>query len=267
VPAGTRFLAYGKHRRCATIFPPRGLQRRQRFPEPTASTYGTKKAAVDSSRAKLSASRVFGSAGLGEPERQSLPRHRRFRPGLESAHYTTSIGESLLKSFKLFLLGVTVALGSVASAQQIDFAFGMGTISAPAASQVPTINQPPVSLTGGLYPAFSGDVLLHKQFGIGGNIAWRASQATPPGAQPYRPILWDIDVVNCSYFSCTNYVTSSHFMGQFGAGLKLYAHGGFFVKPEVHLYLVNNNVEYSSSHAVRYGGSIGYTFGGSSSHY
>jgi hypothetical protein len=51
-------------------------------------------------------------------------------------------------------------------------------------------------------------------------------------------------------------------MGQFGAGLKLYAHGGFFIKPEVHLYLVNNNIEYSSSHAIRYGGSIGYTFGG-----
>jgi hypothetical protein len=195
-----------------------------------------------------------------------------------------------MKYFGYLLLTVTISLAGLASAQQIDIAIGVGTTSAPEASQVPTINQPPVSLTGGAYPAFSADVLLFKQFGIGGNIAWRASQATPPGAQPYRPILWDIDgmwvpklgkhaaaefsagigaestrfysnIYNCNYFSCTNYTTSSHFMGQFGAGLKIYAHGGFFIRPEAHLYLVNNNVEYSSSHAVRYGGSIGYTFG------
>jgi hypothetical protein len=201
------------------------------------------------------------------------------------------IGGNPLRKISLALLGVTLAVAGAASAQQIDLAFGVGTTSAPAASQAPTLNQPPVSLTGGAYPAFSGDVLIFKHYGIGGNIAWRASQASPPGAQPYRPILWDIDgmwvpplgkraaaefsagigaestrfygTVNCNYFNgCTNYVTSSHFMGQFGAGLKLYAHGGFFIKPEVHLYLVNNNVEYSSSHAIRYGGSIGYTFGG-----
>jgi len=208
-------------------------------------------------------------------------------------HFITSssLEKNVLRKLGLLFLGVTIALGGAASAQQIDFGFGVGTISAPSASTVPTLNQPPVSLKGGAYPSFSGDVLLFKHYGIGGNIAWRASQAAPPGAQPYRPILWDIDgmwvpplgkhaaaefsagigvestrfysnIVNCSYFSCTNYTTSSHFLGQFGAGLKLYPHGGFFIKPEAHLYLVNNNVEYSSSHAVRYGGTIGYTFGG-----
>lgn len=196
-----------------------------------------------------------------------------------------------MRKLSLLLIVVTVALASAASAQQIDFGFGVGTISAPSASTAPTLNQPPVSLKGGAYPAFSGDVLFFKKhYGIGGNIAWRASEASPPGAQPYRPILWDIDgmwvpplgkyaaaelsagigaestrfygTVNCNYFSCTNYVTSSHFLGQFGGGLKIYPHGGFYIKPEVHLYLVNNNVEYSSAHAVRYGATIGYTFGG-----
>lgn len=195
-----------------------------------------------------------------------------------------------MKKLSLPLIGVALAMVSAASAQQIDFGFGVGTISAPSASTAPTLNQPPVSLTGGAYPAFSGDVLFFKHYGIGGNIAWRASEATPNGAQPYRPILWDIDgmwvpplgkyaaaefsagigaestrfygTLNCSYFSCTNYTTSSHFMGQFGGGLKIYPHGGFYVKPEVHLYLVHNNVEYSSGHAVRYGATIGYTFGG-----
>jgi hypothetical protein len=30
----------------------------------------------------------------------------------------------------------------------------------------------------------------------------------------------------------------------------------------VRLYLINNNVEFSSSYAVRYGVSLGYSFGG-----
>lgn len=196
-----------------------------------------------------------------------------------------------MKKLSLLLTCVALLMVSAASAQQIDFGFGVGTISAPSASTAPTLNQPPVSLKGGAYPAFSGDVIFYKHFGIGGNIAWRASEASPPGAQPYRPILWDIDgmyvpslgkraaaefsagigsestrfygTLNCNYFNgCTNYTTSSHFMGQFGAGLKLYVHGGIYLKPEAHLYLVNNNVEYSSSHAVRYGATLGYTFGG-----
>jgi hypothetical protein len=172
----------------------------------------------------------------------------------------------------------------------MDFAFGVGTISSPSASNQTNNGFPVESLTGGAYPAFSGDVLLFRHFGIGGDIAWRASQAQYLGFQPYRPILWSIDgmwvppiskhaagefsagigaesirfysnVVTCG-ITCTNYSTSTHFLGQFGAGLKLYLHGGFFVRPEAHLYLINNNVEFSSSHAVRYGGSIGYTFGG-----
>jgi hypothetical protein len=188
------------------------------------------------------------------------------------------------------LLCSCVMLGSAAYGQQIDFAFGVGTISAPKYN-ANSGNFPTESLTGGAYPSFSGDFLLHKNFGVGGEIAWRASQAVYGGYQPYRPILWDFDAMyvprlsrhvaaelsagigaesirfytnylTCGYFSCTNYNTSTHFLGQFGAGLKLYARGGFFIRPEAHFYLINNNVEFSSSYAVRYGGSIGYTFGG-----
>jgi hypothetical protein len=185
-----------------------------------------------------------------------------------------------------------VLVGSAANAQQIDFAFGVGTISSPAA----TTNSAGFylqSLTGGAYPAISGDFLLHKNFGIGGEIAWRGSQALYAGSTlaPYRPLLWDFDGMyvrrlssrlaaelsagigaesirfytpyyNCGFTGCTNYTSSTHFLGQFGGGLKVYVHGGLFVRPEAHFYLINNNVEFSSSHAVRYGGSIGYTFGG-----
>jgi hypothetical protein len=65
----------------------------------------------------------------------------------------------------------------------------------------------------------------------------------------------------CDFNTCKNYVTINHFMGHFGVGLKLYPVKNFFVRPEAHLYLVNDNQEFSSGRAVRYGVSIGYTFG------
>jgi hypothetical protein len=65
---------------------------------------------------------------------------------------------------------------------------------------------------------------------------------------------------NCNFVTCTNYVSSNHFLGDFGGGLKFYVHGGFFVRPEARLYFIHNNAEFSSGKAVRYGVSIGYTF-------
>ena len=66
----------------------------------------------------------------------------------------------------------------------------------------------------------------------------------------------------CDFNTCKNFVTINHFMGHFGVGLKVYPFRNFFVRPEAHLYLVNDNQEFSSGRAVRYGISIGYTFGG-----
>ena len=187
----------------------------------------------------------------------------------------------------LLLLLATAAYG-----QQMDFAFGLSSINAPAYStNTSSSTFPPVSLTGGAYPSISGDFLLHKNYGVMGEISWKGSQGIYDGYQPYRPIFWDFNGVfvprlgrhaaaelsagigaesirfytgtyTCGYVSgCTNYSTNTHFLGQFGAGLKLYARGGLFVRPEVHLYLINNNVEFTSSKAFRYGASIGYTFG------
>jgi hypothetical protein len=182
-------------------------------------------------------------------------------------------------------------VATAAYGQQMDFAFGVSTISAPAYSTNNGTLFPPQSLTGGAYPSISGDFLLHQNFGVMGEISWKATQGIYDGYQPYRPILWDFNGVyvpqltkhvaaelsagigaestrfynnfySCNYITCTNYTTSTHFLGQFGAGLKLYARGGLFVRPEVHFYLVNNNQEFTSSRAVRYGASIGYTFGG-----
>jgi len=182
----------------------------------------------------------------------------------------------------LFLLSGTL------HGQQFDAAFGVGTLIAPSASSA-SGNHVPVSLTGGAYPVFSADLLLKRQFGVSGELAWRGSQNIYFGVQPYRPLFYDINGIyapklgkhaaaevmagigweslrfyqpftTCGAISCTDFVSSNHFMGHIGGGLRYYFLGHFFVRPEAHLYLVRNNEEFSSPRATRFGISLGYTF-------
>jgi hypothetical protein len=193
---------------------------------------------------------------------------------------------------KLTLITAAFALcliGAVAHAQQLDAAFGLSSLTAPA----PTISDGLLypSLRGGAYPVFSADFLLHHRFGVEGEIAWRAAQNNYGGNQPYRPIFYAFNaiwapriskyftaevmgglggedirfygIVNCTYFAgCTNYSSSNHFMGDFGGGLRAYVWHNMFVRPEARLYIIHNNAEFSSSYAARYGVSLGYSFGG-----
>jgi len=173
-------------------------------------------------------------------------------------------------------------------AQQFDVGFGVGTLTAPSASSA-NGNHAPVSLTGGAYPVFSADLLLKKQFGVGGELAWRGSQNLYAGFQPYRPLFYDFNGIyapklgkhaaaevmagigweslrfyqgftTCGAISCTDFVSSNHFMGHVGGGLRYYFYGHFFVRPEAHLYMIHNNEEFSSGRAARFGVSLGYTF-------
>jgi hypothetical protein len=162
-------------------------------------------------------------------------------------------------------------------------------MTAPSASSA-SGNYSPQSLTGGAYPIFSGDVIFYKhQFGISGDVAWKASRGNYLGIYPYRPIFYDFNAIwvpsglkrvapqleagigaesirfyqnffVCGFSGCTNYSSSNHFLGHFGGGLRLYVKGNFFVRPEAHLYLVHNNLEFSSGRTTRFGVSIGYTF-------
>ncbi len=173
-------------------------------------------------------------------------------------------------------------------AQQFDVAFGVGTLTAPSAASA-TGNHNPVSLTGGAYPVFSADLLVKRDFGFSGELAWRGSQNLYGGFQPYRPLFYDFGGIyapqlgsrargelsagigweslrfytgttSCGAISCTDFVSSNHFMGHFGAGLRYYFRGHFFVRPEADLYLIRNNQEFSSPRATRFGVSLGYSF-------
>ena len=198
-----------------------------------------------------------------------------------------------LRIAMLFALacGALAAFSVSAQAQKVDVAFGISTVEAPGASSA-SGDHVPVSLTGGTYPGFSGDVLFFHHIGIGGEIFWRGSQSDNylGSGYNYRPVFYDIGAVyspklashtyleldagigalssrfytgtSCGPYSCSNYQSSNHFMGVVGGGLKFYPYHSFFIRPEAKLYLVNNNVDYSSWYATRFGASIGYTFGG-----
>jgi hypothetical protein len=195
-----------------------------------------------------------------------------------------------LKKLSLVLaLVLSVLVPSALHAQQFDAAFGVGTILAPSASSA-SGNHNPVTLSGGAYPVFSADILLKNQFGVSGELAWRASRNLYGGFAPERPLFYDFNGIyapklgnhataelqaglgwesirfyqgftSCGTFSCTDFVSSNHFMGHFGGGIRYYIHGHIFVRPEAHLYLIKNNQEFSSPVATRVGVSIGYTFG------
>jgi len=180
-------------------------------------------------------------------------------------------------------------IGASAFAQQLDVGFGVSGLSSGSPTTSNGLFYP--SDRGGLYPGFSADFLLHHRFGIEGELSWRASQNLYGGYQPYRPVFYAFNAIwapqltksltaevmggiggedikfygytNCTYFGgCTTYTSSTHFMGDVGGGLRAYIWHNAFLRPEVRLYLINNNVEFSSSRVVRYGVTLGYSFGG-----
>jgi hypothetical protein len=192
--------------------------------------------------------------------------------------------------FFVFALAALTAASNFAQAQRVDMAFGISTLHAPDASSADSSHSP-VSLTGGTYPGFSGDVEVFHHIGVGAEIYWKASQTDYANQGfNYRPVLYNFNAVyapriarraalelvggigalstrfytgtTCGIYSCSNYQSSNHFDADFGAGLKLYPKGGFFIRPEARVYLVHNNLEFSSPWVTRYGASIGYTFGG-----
>jgi Outer membrane protein beta-barrel domain len=199
-----------------------------------------------------------------------------------------TLENSLRKLTLATVLSLLVLVNRPAHSQQFDAAFGFGTVTSPSGTTDSTGTFFP-SNTGGLYPSFSADLLLKHHLGVQGEVAWRASQGLYGGYQPYRPILYDFNAIyapqlgkkaaaelmagvggedlrfytgtyTCNFVSCTNYVSSNHFAGHFGAGLRYYVWGNLFVRPEAHLYLINNNNEFSSGRVTRFGVSIGYSF-------
>lgn len=189
---------------------------------------------------------------------------------------------------------VMLSIGSAAYGQRIDLSLGASTTTGPKASFDAVTSAVTPSFARGTYLTFGGNVLFWHDLGANAEVTWRATRSSYDfgifGSLPYRPLFYDFNAVYspkfnrispelmagigaeslrvytgqtiCNGFSCTNYQSSNHFAGHFGGGLKLYVKGGFFARPEAHLYVVHNNQEFNGSLIGRYGASIGYSFGG-----
>jgi hypothetical protein len=169
---------------------------------------------------------------------------------------------------------------------------GFGTVVSPGAAECSLITFT-CPEKGGLYINLGADVIFHRRMGFGFDAAWRASQGNyADSGQPYRPILFDFNGVyqprlgkkvgadlmggigwqstrfygyqptsNCVYFGAC-YQSSNHFLIDLGAGVRYYAYGHFFVRPEVRYYKIfNNTTDFTSGNVIRIGASIGYTIG------
>jgi len=199
-----------------------------------------------------------------------------------------------------FACAALAAFSNFAQAQKIDIAFGVSTIVAPSScGNSCSSPYAPQSLSGGAYPGFSGDVIFWHNLGFGAEVFWRGTQGNNylysvegPGIS-FRPVFYNFNAVysaklaphiaaelvggiggadthfsSCNFSlsptSCTGgtseIATSNHFDADFGGGLKLYVHHGFFIRPEARFYIIHNETDYSSNHATRVGASIGYTF-------
>jgi Sec-independent protein translocase protein TatA len=198
------------------------------------------------------------------------------------------------RALLLAFVGIALTVPSnLAQAQRIDAAVGVGTILAPGASSASS-SEYPVSLSGGLYPGLSGDLIFWRNLGIGAEIYWRASQGVNYGGSVgvnFRPFFYNFNAVyspklanhtylelvgglgglDTRFYECPDYdcnlglssgVNSfAHFDVDFGGGVKFYAKRGIFIRPEARFYFIRNDTNFSSNHAGRVGISIGYTFG------
>jgi hypothetical protein len=186
---------------------------------------------------------------------------------------------------------------NLASAQQGDAMIGFGTLLAAGSDNTTsclTSFHCVGSEKGGLFTTVSGDVIFHKRIGFNFEANWRAKQSVDNFEQYFRPILFDFNGVYqpriskkvgadlmggigwqttrfygfVPTYSCESglggcYNSYNHFLIHVGGGLRYYAFGNFFIRPEAHFYhILNNSDVFTNGNVVRVGATIGYTIGG-----
>ena len=185
---------------------------------------------------------------------------------------------------------VVVLCASLGHAQQTDFTVGANALLSSAYNSASQTYLPPAE-KGGTYASVSADILFKNRVGFNGEVAFRAKQGLYNGYQGFRPVFYDFNgafaprlgrrvsaelmagvggesilfynryaTCNSHYFSgCLSHASSNHFMIHIGGGVRYYFWRSFFVRPEAHLYVIQNNVQFNSDYVGRVGVSIGYT--------
>jgi opacity protein-like surface antigen len=181
-------------------------------------------------------------------------------------------------------------LSTLSFGQQFDLAAGIGVLESSSPS-VGSVNFQPPAEKGGNYVNISADFVgfRHKRLGLNIETAFRIHQANYAGYEMFRPIFTDVNALfqprlsdkigldllggvgiasnrfnltnSCTIPECVNYTSSNHFLEHLGAGVRYYVWRQIFVRPEIHYYHIQNNVEFNSNNVIRVGGSVGYTFG------
>ena len=198
------------------------------------------------------------------------------------------------KTALLAMMSGFLFLASFAQAQQADAMLGFGTIVSTSSGTCAVFSSTCVGReTGGLFTNISADVIFHKRIGVAFDASWRTKQGVNDNEQLYRPILFDFNAdyqprlskkigldllggvgwqttrfygfqytTSCLDFNAC-YTSNNHFLVDAGAGLRYYAYGNIFIRPEVHFYHILNNTDvFTNNNVIRVGASIGYTIGG-----
>jgi hypothetical protein len=213
-------------------------------------------------------------------------------PAVEFEKRQQTTGGALKTSASAVITSGCVVLwfASLGHAQQTDFAVGANAVLSSTYNSASQTFLPPAE-KGGTYASVSADILFKNRVGFNGEVAFRAKQGLYNGYQGFRPVFYDFNGVlapslgrkvsaelmagvggesvlfynryatcNSKYYSgCLSHASSNHFMIHIGGGIRYYFWRSFFVRPEAHLYLIHNNVQFSSDYVGRVGVSIGYT--------
>jgi hypothetical protein len=199
-----------------------------------------------------------------------------------------------LRNIALILSGCSVLLfATFVPAQEADIMVGGSTLMSSSTTSSSVNFQPPTEKGGTYLDVGVNYVRFKHHLGLNAETAWRYHQANYPGnSETFRPILTDVNALfqpqvskklgldlfagvgvasnrfnlqtSCNIPGCINYTSSNHFMEDLGGGLRYYIWHRLphvFVRPELHYYHIQNNVEFNSNNVIRVGASIGYTFG------
>lgn len=186
---------------------------------------------------------------------------------------------------------VLCILAGMLHAQQLDVAGSGSILESPGPNSASLAFVPPGD-NGGVFAGFSLQYLSENSRGFNIEGAFRAKEGLYNRYQYYRPVFYDVNWVyghafapkfrgdfmagvggetlifyqktaTCFYGNgCSTHVNNTHFLVHAGFGLRYSLYKGIFIRPEAHYYFIPNNYEFHSDHVLRFGGSIGYTFGG-----
>ena len=213
-------------------------------------------------------------------------------PAVEFEKRQQTTGGVLKTSASAAITSACVVLwfASLGHAQQTDFTVGANAVLSSAYNSASQTYLPPAE-KGGTYASASADIVFNNRVGFNGEVAFRAKQGLYNGYQGFRPVFYDFNGVfaprlgrkvsaelmagvggesilfynryatcNSNYFSgCSTQASSNHLMIHIGGGVRYYFWRSFFVRPEAHLYLIHNNIQFNSDYVGRIGVSIGYT--------